>query len=149
MTVFFIITSLFSCALYAQEEGYGEETATETAEYTAAPANARLDKIVARLQLTEDQRWQVAAVLEEFAQQGTPTTPEEKKTRRRALRARVMAMLTPEQKALARQGRPSGNNRRGPASNEKTKRGWFDVLLDDVAMPLLNQRKQRKSGPNE
>ncbi len=148
MTTFFIINSLFSCVLAAQEEGYDEEASTETAEYAAAPANDKLDKITAKLQLTEGQRSQVAAILEEFSQQGMPATPEDKKARRRALRTRVMALLTPEQKARARQGRPSGNNRRAPATNERSKRSLFDILLDDVATPLLNQRKRRKSGPN-
>ncbi|MFK8161366.1 MAG: hypothetical protein AB8H12_02790 [Lewinella sp.] len=147
LTTLFIISSLFSCALFAQEEGY-DEMATDDTEYAAPPANAKLNKIAAKLQLTDEQLPQVTAILEEFSQQAPPTTPEEKKARRRALRTRVMALLTPEQKALVRQGRPAGNNRKAPANGGKTKRNWFEVLLDDVAMPLMNQRKQRKPGPN-
>jgi hypothetical protein len=141
----FIISSLFSCALFAQEEGY-DETPTDNTEYTAPPANSKLDRIAAKLQLTEEQKSQVAIILEEFAQETPPATPEEKKTQRRALRTRVTALLTPEQKAIIRQGRSAGKNRR--ANGAKAKRSWFDVLLDDVATPLLNRRNQQQIDPN-
>ena len=61
-----IISSLFSCALSAQEEDY-DETVTNDAENAAPPANTKLDKIAAKLQLTDEQLPQVAAILEEFS----------------------------------------------------------------------------------
>jgi hypothetical protein len=144
----FIISSLFSCALSAQEEDY-DETPTDDTEYAAPPANTKLDKIATKLQLTDEQLPQVAAILEEFSQQAPPTTPEERKTRRRALRTRVIALLTPEQKAIVRQGRSVGNSRKASTVNGKAKRTWFETLLDDVATPLLNQRQLQKSDPNK
>lgn len=144
-TTLFIISSLFSGVLCAQEEGY-DEPLNDATEYVAPQVNDQLDRIAAKLQLTEEQSVQVANILEEFSLETPPATPEEKKARRRALRARVTALLTPAQKALIRQRRPAGNNRNSPAANGKARRNWFEVLLDDVATPLLNQRKQRNPG---
>lgn len=144
IALFFIISSCFSSGLRAQEgEGYDEETAYET-EFAATPTNEKLAKIAARLQLTDDQLPQVEAILEEFSLQPVPTTPEAKKARRRALRARVSALLTPEQRVLIQQSR---NNAPGKAAG-KASRNWLDVLVDDIAAPLINQRGQKRR-PNQ
>lgn len=138
IALFFIISSFFSGGLRAQEEGYDEEI--DETEYAAAPPNEKLARIAAKLQLTDEQLPRVEAILEEFAQQPPPVTPEEKKARRRALRARVSALLTPEQRALVQQGR--ANTTAGAPG--KHKRNWLDVLIDDVATPLINQRGQKR-----
>ncbi len=141
----FIISSFFSSGLRAQEEGYAEEELTETPEGVATPANGKLAKIAARLQLTAEQLPQVEAILLEFSATPPPTTPEAKKARRRALRARVAQILTPEQRALLNQQKTS---RRNPNSPETTKRHWLDAIIEDIATPLLNQRRDGKTPPD-
>ncbi len=142
-----IISSLFSSGLRAQEESYGEEELTEDPAYVASPASEKLAKIAARLQLTEAQLPQVEAILLEFAASPPPTTPEAKKARRQALRARVGQLLTPEQRALLQPGRntTAGRSRKGGSG----KRNLLDVLIEDVATPLLDQRRKGRNRPNE
>ena len=71
-----------------------------------------------------------------------PVSPEEKRTRKRAARNQVMALLTPEQKARIKARR---TGRSGQAAAAPGKRNWLDSLLDDVASPLI-ERRQRKRG---
>ncbi|MEM9928862.1 MAG: hypothetical protein AAF840_03495 [Bacteroidota bacterium] len=145
-TTFFIIASLFSCGLTAQEESYDETTLTAEPTSLSSAASEKLKKVAAKLRLTEDQLPQVEAILLEFAAQPAPTTPEARKARRRALRARVSQLLTPEQLALARQIRQGkGKSRQQPTTQ---KRNLLDMLIEDVATPFIEQRLKGKNGPN-
>ncbi|MEM1358544.1 MAG: hypothetical protein AAGF89_10105, partial [Bacteroidota bacterium] len=134
------------------QETLAEEAAYEDTDPTTDPAfRARLDKITAKLQLTEAQIPEVAAILKEFtatAATNPPTTPEAKRAQRRTLRSRVMRLLSPEQRALVQAGRGRANASPHQASKkagpQPQKRGWFDVLLDDIAAPLLNNRRGKR-----
>ena len=126
--------------LAAQEELQQEELAI------ASSADEQLGRISAKLQLTEDQLPEVRLLLEEFLEQNQinpATTPEEKRSRRRAIRGRMAKLLTPEQQALMRQ---KGGKARQAQRPEKQQKHWLDALIDEVATPLLEKRQRRKTG---
>ena len=105
-----------------------------------------LVRITRRLQLTPTQQPQVAAILTSYRTdlvENPPTSVEDKRARKRAARSRVMAVLSPEQKARlkAERGARNGNNPPSPQN-----RHWLDTMLDDVANPLLDSRKRRRGG---
>lgn len=106
-----------------------------------------LFRINQRLLLTDDQYPQVEAMLEAYQNDlasNPPVSREDKRARKRALRTRIMGILTPEQKARAKARRSGGGKRSAPTPQ---KRSWFDVLLDDVASPLLERRKRGGGEP--
>ncbi len=112
---------------------------------TAGPGAVFNDTIMLRLsrrlQLTPTQQPQVAAIMNSYRADlaaNPPGSPEERRTRKRNARSQVMALLTPEQKARLKA------NRNGKGSGGK--RGWIDVLLDDVARPMLDGRRRQRGG---
>lgn len=154
IATFFILLffALLLSPLSAQETLAEEEVYEEEETSTTDPAfQARLEKIATKLQLTDTQLPEVAAILEEFAAAtaaNPPTSPEAKRAQRRALRTRVMRLLSPEQKALVQRAKGNANGRQRQsgtkASPQPKKRNWFDVLLDEVATPLLNNRRGKR-----
>lgn len=141
-----VISLLFISSLplsaQAEEEAYGEEEMTTTAAPASSPMGNMLAKIATKLQLTDEQLPQVEAILREFQATPKANSPQEKKARRRALRARVSTVLTPEQQALMRQNsRPSGSGNARPGTTAK--RNWLDVLIDDIAAPLIDKRRKK------
>lgn len=132
-------------ALPAQEEPSDDPFLEDPV--SDAPWRKQLDQLTLRLDLTDEQVPAAESLLEEYytsLTENPPATPEEKRTRKRALRARFARLLTPEQQATLRNSKNAN-----PGENpQRQKRGWLDVLLDDVATPLLNNRNRnrRKGG---
>jgi hypothetical protein len=135
--------------LRAQED-YDDGVSYEEAETSASPIQAQLDKIVVKLQLTEEQVPQVETLLQEFFQQrqdNPPSSPQEKGERRRQLRTSVGKLLTPEQRQQMRQGKGGKKQaRRSNASPQRNSDNWLDRLIDDVAAPLLEKRQRNRRG---
>jgi len=103
-------------------------------------------RITRRLQLTPSQQPRVAAILSSYRTdlaENPPTSVEDKRARKRAARSRVVALLSPEQKARLKAGRRA---RGGKGQPSPQKRHWLDTILDDVANPLLDSRKRRRGG---
>lgn len=101
-----------------------------------------LVRINRRLLLTDGQIPQVRTMITAYQTDladNPPATPEDKRARRRAFRSNVMAILTPEQKARAKAQRAGGGRKKG-ASQQK--RNWLDVIIDDVANPLIERRNR-------
>ncbi|MEM9261101.1 MAG: hypothetical protein AAGA62_15775 [Bacteroidota bacterium] len=152
ITLFIFLLFVPLASSLSAQEALSEEAAYEATDPTTDPAfQARLEKITVKLQLTDAQIPEVAAILKEFAATAAanpPPTMEAKRTQRRALRSRVMRLLSPEQRALVQggRGRANANPRQGgkKAGAQSPKRGWFEVLLDDIATPLLNNRRGKR-----
>ncbi|WP_273443689.1 hypothetical protein [Neolewinella agarilytica] len=126
----------------AEEEGYGEEEEVTTTAPASSPMGNTLAKIATKLQLSDEQLPQVEAILREFQSTPKADSPQAKKARRRALRARISTVLTPEQQTLMRQNsRPSGTGNARPQT--AAKRNWLDVLIDDIAAPLIDKRRRK------
>jgi hypothetical protein len=132
--------------LAQEEEGYGEEETTITAP-ASSPMGNTLAKIATKLQLTDEQLPQVEAILREFQSTPKADSPQAKKARRRALRARISTVLSPEQQTLMRQNsRPFGRGNARPGT--AAKRNWLDVLIDDIAAPLIDKRRSKTRKKN-
>lgn len=138
--------------LRAQED-YTDDVGSEATEISDSPIQAQLDKVSAKLQLTDEQIPKVEALLLEYFQQLTdnpPTSPQDKGARRRALRTSVGKILTPEQRQRMRQSKAKGGARKQAGrQNSKPQRNsdtWLDRLIDDVAAPLLEQRQRKRRG---
>lgn len=117
---------------------------------TAGPGSifndTMLVRITRRLRLTPEQQPQVMAIISSYTADlvdNPPTSPEEKRTRKRAARKQVMALLTPEQQARLK-ARRTGRDGRGNAGPEKIH--WMDSLLDKLATPLLDHRQRGNGG---
>jgi len=147
-----IVCSSF-LGLRAQED-YTDDVDYETTEETSvSPIQAQLDKVSAKLQLTDEQIPEVEALLLNYFQRlkdDPPASPQDKGARRRALRASVGKILTPEQRQRMRQGKAksgarkqAGKQKNTPQRNNST---WLDRLIDDVAAPLLEQRQRKRRG---
>ena len=112
----------------------------------AEPWRKQLDQLTARLGLTPEQRPAAEALLSEYyaeLQANPSATAEEKRSRKRAFRKRFQQLLTPDQQQTLRAGNGGGSQRQAAPP----KRGWLDVLIDDVATPLLdNRRRNRRKG---
>lgn len=151
-TLLLLLLSISLLGSLSAQETLPDETYEDTEATIPDPASqARLEKIATKLQLTEAQIPQVAAILETFAATtaaNPATTPEAKRAQRRALRTEVMALLSPEQRALVKRGKANtnGGQRQGPnkPATQPAKRNWFDLLLDEVATPLLNNRRGKR-----
>ncbi|MTB53738.1 hypothetical protein [Lewinella sp. W8] len=132
-------------------------SAQDSLKITAAPSPAiaedvieqKLDRIDQRLGLLPDQRASIREVLITFTEKygdQPPATKDEKRQRRRALRQAVSALLTPEQIARIKESRKNAsgnlpkNNSGSPSPTPK--RSFLDILLDDIATPLLEKRKR-------
>lgn len=79
-----------------------------------------LEKIAAKLQLTDDQRPAVAAELEAYAERMAnepSTSPEAKKAAKRALRKRIVSLLTPQQRADLKEQRRNGSGGRAAGTH--------------------------------
>ncbi|TXF89991.1 hypothetical protein FUA23_08545 [Neolewinella aurantiaca] len=139
-----IVCSSF-LGLRAQED-YNGSSPSPTTE-TPALVETMLDKISRKLQLSEEQVPQVETLLQDFFQHPenqTGASPEV----RRALRAAVSKLLTPDQRQLLKQKRArNGTVRRGSNPNmvAPQKSSWLDLLLDDVAYPLLEKRRRNRA----
>lgn len=140
--------------LRAQEDYTDEVDYEATTETAASPIQDKLDKVAAKLQLTEDQVPEVEALLLAYFQElkdNPPASPQEKGARRRALRAAVGQLLTPEQRQRMRKGKAQGGNRkqaekRKAAPPARSNDNWLDRLIDDIAMPILEQRQSNRRG---
>lgn len=131
--------------LAQEEEGYGEEELT-TAAPASSPFGNKLAKIATKLQLTDEQLPQVEAILLEFQASPKADSPQAKRARRRALRARISTVLSPEQQSLMLQSSRSGSG--NARSGAATKRNWLDVLIDDIAVPLIEKRRGKTRQKN-
>lgn len=136
--------------LRAQEALPGEpstEAGLPGASLSAAPWQKQLDQLTVRLSLTPEQIPAAEQLLAAYYTElidNPPATPELKRARKRTFRNRFRQLLTPEQQADLRSGTKS---RKATATAQK-QRHWLDVLIDDVATPLLEKRKKnrRKGG---
>jgi hypothetical protein len=122
---------------------------TPQTEGAGAMIEQKLDRIDQRLGLMPDQRESIRKVLVDFTEKyggQPPDTPEEKRQRRRALRQAVSTLLSPEQIALMKEGRKkrSGTlpDKRVGSPSPTPKRNFLDVILEDIATPLLERRKK-------
>lgn len=149
-----IVCSCF-LSLRAQED-YTDEAEYEETEVSASPIQARLDKAVAKFQLTDEQVPKMKELLLQYAQdlkENPPASQQEKGARRRALRASVSKILTPAQLQQMRQGKSRGGARKQSGNRNSPRQGksdnWLDRLIDDIAVPLLEKRQRNRRGGGE
>ncbi len=135
-----LFISSFPLLLAQEEESYEKEVTTTNVPATSTLGN-KLAQIAAKLQLSNEQLPQVEAILLEFSTAPKPDSPQAKRARRRALRARISTILSPEQQQLMRQN--NSPNTRNTRSGKATKRNWLDILIDDIAAPLIDKRRSK------
>lgn len=147
-----ILFSVFLLAgpLSAQEEDYVEE---DYAEDTAPPPT-RLHPLVRalgheaalHLKLDEEQEVAVTELLRQYRQDAVdfpPADTDEAAIRQRGLHAAVRRLLRPDQLTLHDNWQGEHPIAQPP---RRGKRGWLDVLLEDVATPLLQSQRNKRGG---
>lgn len=151
--IFLILIVCISFLSLRAQEDYTDNVDYAEEDPITSPIQAQLDKAIAKFQLTDEQVPQMETLLLEYAQglqDNPPASPQAKGARRRALRASVSKILTPEQLQLMRQGNKRGGARRQAgkpnASRPQSNNSWFDRLIDDIAKPLLEQHQQSRRG---
>ncbi|MEM6770789.1 MAG: hypothetical protein AAF597_09420 [Bacteroidota bacterium] len=133
----YLLTLLLASAYYSAIFAQGVD-----AQPTQGWHDTMMVRITQRLQLTPDQVPQVRTLLEAHhadMQNNPPASVDERKVRKRALRSRVMAILTPAQRERLKAQRGGSRNQKNAAAG---KRHWLDVIIEDVAAPLLDRRKR-------
>lgn len=130
-----------------EDDGYYADDAYDD-EPAALPAlvKAQLAEATVRLELTDEQTPAVGDLLLAYHEDHTAEPPAddgEERTRRRALHTSVNNLLTPGQRQLLRDW--TGEHPAASPGKPK-KRKWFDVLIDDVAAPILDKRRKKRGG---